>query len=56
MGSAFEMRLHHRERTVLLTKHCTADQIEKNEIGGVCSTYGGQERSVHGLVRKPEGK
>jgi hypothetical protein len=34
---------------------CTAhqillvDQIEKNEMGGVCSTYGGEERFIQEL-------
>ena len=26
---------------VLLTKYCSGDQIEKNEMGGACSTYVG---------------
>ena len=30
--------------------------MEKNEIGGACSTYGGEERSIEGLVGEPEGK
>jgi hypothetical protein len=25
------------------------------ELGGKCSTYGGEERSLQGLVEKPEG-
>jgi len=25
------------------------DRIEKNEIGGLCSTYGGEQRCVHGF-------
>ena len=24
------------------------DQLEKNEIGGACSTYGGEERYIQG--------
>ena len=32
------------------------DQIEKDEMGGACSTYG-ENRSVYRvLLRKPEGK
>jgi len=27
---------------LLLTKYYSGDQIEKNEMGGVCSTYGGE--------------
>jgi len=31
-------------RTVVLTKYHSGNQIEKDEMGGVCSTYGGEER------------
>jgi len=31
---------------VLLTQYCSADQIEKNEKGGACSTYGGGYRCI----------
>jgi len=27
----------------------SGDKIEKNEIGGACSTYGGEEKCVQGL-------
>jgi hypothetical protein len=30
--------------------------MEKNEMGGACSAYEGEERRVQGLVGKPEGK
>jgi hypothetical protein len=41
---------------VLLAQYCASDKIEKNEMGGVCSTYG-EGRSVYRVsVRKPEGK
>jgi hypothetical protein len=46
-------------RGSVLLKHCCAgDKIEKNEMGGACSAYGGGERrGVYGvLVGKPEGK
>jgi hypothetical protein len=39
--------------------YCSGDKIEKNEMGGACSTYGGEERFLQGyrvLVGKPEGK
>jgi hypothetical protein len=30
----------------MLTKYCSGDKIEKNEIDGACSTYGGEERRI----------
>ena len=30
----------------------SGDQIEKNEIGGACSTYGGEERFLQGFGGK----
>jgi hypothetical protein len=33
---------------VLLTQHRAGDKIEKIEMGGACSTYGGRERCVQG--------
>jgi len=32
------------------------DQIKKNEMGGTCSTYGGQERSIKDFGGKTRGK
>jgi hypothetical protein len=32
-----------------LTKYCLGDQIEKNEIGGACSKYGGEKRYRQGF-------
>ena len=40
-------------RPLLLGRH---EQIEKNETGRACSTYGGEQRCVQGLVGEPEGK
>jgi hypothetical protein len=34
---------------LLLTQHCSGDKIEKNEMGGVCSAYGEEERRVQGF-------
>jgi hypothetical protein len=31
---------------VLNTKYYSGNQIEKNEMGGACSTYGGKERCI----------
>ena len=30
-------------------------KIGKNDIGGVCSTYGGEQRCIHGFDGEPEG-
>jgi hypothetical protein len=29
--------------------YCLGDQIEKNEMGGGCSTYGKEERCIQGF-------
>jgi len=29
--------------------HHDGDKIEKNEMGGACSTYGGEERHIKGF-------
>jgi len=34
----------------------SSDKIEKNEMGGTCSAYGGEERRIKGLGGKPEEK
>ena len=34
----------------------SGDHIEKNEMGGVCLTYGGEKRYIQVLVGKPKGK
>jgi hypothetical protein len=34
---------------VLLTQYCSGDQIEKNEVGVACSTYGGDQRCIQGF-------
>ena len=42
----------------LLTIHVyyAGDQIEKNEMGGACSTYGGEERCIQGFGGKTQRK
>ena len=37
-------------------QYCLGDQIEKNERGGACSKYGGEDRCSRVLVGKPEVK
>jgi hypothetical protein len=39
-----ELRKLRIEELNNLTQYCSGDQIEKNEMGGTCSTYGGEER------------
>jgi hypothetical protein len=31
---------------VVIRQDCSGDKIEKNELGGACSTYGGEERRI----------
>ena len=35
--------------TVLLTQYCAGDKIKKNEMGGACSAYVGEERCLQGF-------
>jgi len=37
---------------VLLTQYFSGDKIEKNDMGGACSTYGGEERRIQGFGGK----
>jgi hypothetical protein len=39
-------KLHNKDlhANVLLTHYCVGDKIEKHEIGGPCSAYGGKMR------------
>ena len=30
----------------MLTQYCLGDKIEKNEMVGACSAYGGKERRI----------
>jgi hypothetical protein len=44
-------------RSALLTEYCLGDQIRKNEMGGTCSTFGGEERcrqAFGGEIRRKE--
>ena len=34
---------------MLLNQYCVGDKMEKNEMGGSCSGYGGGERHVEGF-------
>jgi len=41
---------------VFLTKYCSDDKIEKNEMGGACSAYGERRGIYKVLIEKGEGK
>ena len=41
---------------MLLTKYCSGDKIEKNDVGEACNTYGGMERHIQGLRGETRGK
>jgi hypothetical protein len=34
---------------VYISKHFSGNKIEKNEMGGACSEYGGEERCIEGF-------
>ena len=44
-------KLHIEELNDLYSsfKFCSHDKIEKNEMGGACSAYGGEERRIQGF-------
>jgi hypothetical protein len=33
----------------MLAQYCSGDKIEKNEMGGSCSAYGGEEMYIQGF-------
>jgi hypothetical protein len=37
-------------------KYYSGDQIKKNEMGGACSTYGGDEKCILGFDVETQGK
>jgi hypothetical protein len=45
-------------RRLMCTPHpnCSGKNIEKNEVGGACSTYGVEQRCIQGLLGKRERK
>jgi hypothetical protein len=50
-------KLHNEELNYLpLTQYCSGDQIEQNEMGRACSTYGERRGMYRVLVGKPEGR
>jgi len=44
-------KLHNEELNdkIFLTKYCSGDQIEENEMSGECSTYGEEDRRIQGF-------
>jgi hypothetical protein len=53
-----EWRRQHNEEyhSHSLSLTISGNQIEKNEMGGVCSTYGGKERCIQDFGRETCGK
>jgi hypothetical protein len=45
-------KLHSEELNNLLTQHCSGDKVEKNEMDGTCSAYGGEGSLMQGFGRK----
>ena len=41
---------------MILTKYYSGDRIEKNEIGGAYSSYGGEQRCIQGFGGETCGK
>jgi len=35
--------------SILNTQYCSGDKIEKNEMGGACSSYRGEVRRIQGF-------
>jgi hypothetical protein len=44
-------KIHNEELTDLYSspQYCSGDKIDKNEMGGACGTYGGEERFIQGF-------
>jgi hypothetical protein len=40
----------------IFTKYYSGNQIEKNEMGGACSKYGGKEKCIQDFGGRPEGR
>lgn len=47
-GDSRKLHNEHFHRDVLLTKHCSVDQI-KNEMGDASGTHGGREKYIQGF-------
>jgi hypothetical protein len=48
--------LHEELHDVYSSTNIMRLQIQKDEMGGACGTYGGEEGIIQDLVGKPEGK
>ena len=51
-------KLHNEELSdpILLTQYCAGGKIEKNEIGGSCGAYGGEESCALGSAEETREK
>jgi hypothetical protein len=36
---------------IIVLHYCSGDKVEKNEMGGACSVYGGEDRRIQGFGR-----
>jgi hypothetical protein len=43
------IKLLNEELNDLLTQYCAGGKIKKNEMGGTCSAYGGEQRRIQGF-------
>ena len=50
------LRIVNVSASVLVTQYCASDKIKKNEMGGVCHTFGRGERHVQGFGGETWGK
>jgi hypothetical protein len=48
-GQCWELHNEELLRILLLIKYYSVHQIEKNEVPGACSAYGGEERFIRGF-------
>ena len=42
----------HSQQNIKINQHCSDDKMEKNEMGGICGTYGGEDKRIQGFGGK----
>jgi hypothetical protein len=48
-GEWVKLQNYELNTSVLLTQYCSGDKLEKDEMGGTCSTYGEERRCIQGF-------